>query len=318
MRLTILRGIHDMTMIDDVVRLSRDADVIFYECVDTKEEKMKLNKHLIMLEFSQEFADSDDARKLGALPNLYYRWFYEIRGREIMPFPVDHVLKEGETLQEYVGSNMNILTGGILVAYAKTGDFDAFYTALGHNLEKIMAFNRRRDALVADQVKSYIELMEQQGTRHENIVLFQGFMHESKPYLQKLLPDLEIKEVMFGKETFNRIMRLPENRLALNRLAYPKRPMERRFVAMLIVLTLIQLQEDPDPEGYDDIFQKHAKYDENSIIKRALEIYDQLRKLDEATLLERAEKLRLEFQDELEDDNSSPAVTPTDIAPTAP
>lgn len=254
MKLKILRGAHDLDMVDSVYELIQDVDVLFLEFIGTKEQKRTYERTFNDLTSDETFANSDEALKFKDFPDPYARLGYLLRGSKVRICLVDDYLQDGESLKAYINKSTTFFSDAVIDALQPTPDtppdFAAVYDSVSNVVDQNLARFRRRDKLVAQQVAAVIKQFEEQGIKHDTMALVQGYVHWSSRFLKVSLPDLELQEIKYNTEGVRLFLKLPYNQLIRAKLAHPKEPLSHREVYMAVAVFLEEMANDHETTEY--------------------------------------------------------------------
>lgn len=294
MKLAILRGMHDPGMVDEVVSLVEDKDVVFFEYVNTMEQKEALEDILGGLSFDDAYAQSEKVKKFAEWPDAFLRIGYRLRGKHIALVPVDDVLKEGQTVESYVQGMMTYFAGDEVDNFIETGDPEPLYESFEASLRHNAAETRRRDEKVARQIAVMVPMLKERGIKHENIALVQGYVHNSAPFIRKLIPDLEITEQLYNRELTESLARTPLLRMDREKVLHPDKPANRkdidtflasifqgilddRTVALNIYAAASHHMDNPNIQYMYDLQEAYNKMDADTLHTHLLQLVARMR-----------------------------------------
>jgi hypothetical protein len=245
MKITIMRGLHDSSMVEPVANEARGADALLIESVGTKQEKLAYMRFLNDMSNSPEFADSFTGSEPEIVFNDFKHIAWELRKTGIQFVLVDKTTDDPTAL----AAEYTLFTDADFANILKSGDLTAFYKAIQTHLQTIMINIKDRDQLVCRQVLQYVDHRKKLKIATNRIVLAQGYNHTVKPLLQQQLPEEVIEEKFYGFTDSNSFNDDPELQLLhqCNKQADPTLP-----------VPLEELQEDIDRLLLSAILTAHS------------------------------------------------------------
>lgn len=243
-RLFILRGLHDLAMVDEVARKVAGYDVVFYESIATQEERVATNKFMTAVSTSESYAAQVDTAELERLKHPFLQIAWKLRGKNIIFVAVDTELKPGQTADEIVNTNFDLHLEKLRQA-ALSNDIQPYYKAMESSVMLTVRAIQERDEQVANQVKLFVDFMAEKGRYCDKLALIQGYNHRTAPLLAKLLPDYDIREDTYNEAMMQEVLSFPYNQMIDQKIQHPDEPVSQALIDRLTV-SILSLPDDKD------------------------------------------------------------------------
>lgn len=248
--ITLYRGPHDMPMIETLTPLLRQADVVFMECLCTPAVRREYEKMLRRLSFNDDAVDRVDPAIFARSKELMDHLGWAMRKSKVPIFLVDESVVPSHAHQKFMNAN-TIITPSVLDAFEDGKNFPAFYAAANERYDNYLRYVRRRDRLVARQL-----LLVLMRTRHNSrpwrkVAVIQGYMHFSKPFIERYAPHVTIREYFFDRERTKKFEMVYANAVWARKRKYPKEDLPADMLDKLMLYTIElgnSLQQTPAKE----------------------------------------------------------------------
>jgi hypothetical protein len=238
MNITIMRGLHDIAMVEPVTAEARGADALLMECIGTEQDKLDCLKFMSNMSDSADFADTFNGNEPEIIADTFRRVGWELRKSGIQFALVDETTDDPAALL----ARQKIFEEADMYKLIESNDFEAFYTSTQNHIQNLMNSIQERDQLVVSQTVSYIEGRQKLGVATNRIVLSQGYIHHTKPLLQKHFPEAVIEEKYYGFLQLNEFEEDPELQLLLHLTANPPIVVTSEHIDLLLLTALLSLK----------------------------------------------------------------------------
>lgn len=251
LQLTILRGIHDANMTGYVTRYIHPGDLLFLEFAGTAAEKYWFNRWANDVTLEEREDTPNLPESVQAWVNqedfVYGKLIRHLKNHNVPVILVDEMFDKDPDLKKITAIIPDPLP--LSEINPDKDDLKALYAAFEESANAHVKWIMGRDKLVAKQVT---DTMRRLRTDYPDLplraVLIQGYEHQSKQYIAKRMPELQISEHFYNTSALKLVKRLPGQQIVLAKLAAPHKFLAHELVDRL-VLTWLKLDELDSQDG---------------------------------------------------------------------